>query len=74
MSLPFVKYCPGTLKEGYVSYSSLALKRVFKGKKVSHILPYESPSSNTIANELFLENTKRMSISGVQRKVFGTTR
>lgn len=68
MSLPFIKYCPGTLKEGHSSYSNLALKRVFKGKKVSPILPYESPSSNAMANELFLENTKRMSISGVQEK------
>lgn len=68
MSSLIIKYCPSTLKEGHVGYSNLALKRVFKGKKVSPILPYESPSSNAMANELFLENTKRISISGVQEK------
>lgn len=68
MSLPSIKHCPGTLKEGYTTYSNLALKRVFNGKKVSHILPYESPTNNRSANDLFLENTKRMSISGVQEK------
>jgi serine/threonine-protein kinase HipA len=33
MSLPDIQYCPSTLKEGYQTYSSTALKRVFKGKK-----------------------------------------
>ncbi len=68
MSLPEIEYCPGTLKLGYNSYSNLALKRVFRGKKVSHILTYESPTSNMDANALFTENRKRMSISGVQEK------
>ena len=68
MSLPIMKYCPGTLKEGHETYSNLALKRMFHGKKVSPVLPYDSPSSGTDANSLFLENTKRMSISGVQEK------
>ncbi len=44
------------------------MKSVFNGKKVSHILPYDSPSSNEITDELFDENRKRMSISGVQEK------
>ncbi|NCP52694.1 MAG: HipA domain-containing protein [Flavobacteriales bacterium] len=68
MSLPEIKFCPGTLKEGYNSYSNLALKRVFSGRKVNHILTYESPASNIEAKELFTENRKRMSISGVQEK------
>lgn len=68
MSLPNLKYCPGTLKGGYDGYSPLALKRVFKGKKVSPVLPYSSPSTNDRTDALFLENTKRMSISGVQEK------
>jgi len=68
MSLPNLKYCPGTLKGGNDGYSPLALKRVFKGKKVSPVLPYNSPSTNARTDELFLENTKRMSISGVQEK------
>jgi len=68
MSLPDIQYCPGTLKEGNQTYSSTALKRVFNGKKVSHFLPYESPASNEITDELFKDNRKRMSISGVQEK------
>ncbi len=68
MSLPDIKYCPGTLKEGHNTYSSTALKRVFDGKKVSHLLPYDSPATNEVTNELFEENQKRMSISGVQEK------
>lgn len=68
MSLPIIKHCPGTLKENHDKYSSLALKKVFNGRKVSPFLPYESPNSNKVTNELFIENAKRMSISGVQEK------
>lgn len=68
MSIPEIHFCPGTLKEGNQTYSSTALKRVFYGKKVSHILPYESPASSDVTDELFDENRKRMSISGVQEK------
>ena len=68
MSLPEIKYCPGTLAAGYNTYSNICLKRVFNGRKVSHILPYDSPASNEATDELFLENTKRISISGVQEK------
>lgn len=68
MSMPDIHFCPGTLKEGNQTYSPTALKRVFYGKKVSHILPYESPASNEVTDELFEENRKRMSISGVQEK------
>ena len=68
MSLLKIECCPGTLSEGYKSYSNLALKRVFEGKKVSPILPYDAPSTNAINDELFDENRKRMSISGVQEK------
>lgn len=68
MSMPDIHFCLGTLKEGNQTYSSTALKRVFLGKKVSHILPYESPASNELTDELFDENRKRISISGVQEK------
>lgn len=68
MSLPEIKYCPGTLSEGFDTYSRTALKRVFQGKKVYHVLPYDSPASNSETDELFEENRKRMSISGVQEK------
>lgn len=68
MSLPEIKYCPGTLAAGYNTYSNTSLRRVFNGRKVNHVLPYDSPASNEETDELFLENTKRMSISGVQEK------
>ncbi len=68
MSFPEIKYCPGTLAEGYKTYSRTCLSRVFNGKKVNHILPYESPSSHQETRELFDQNRKRISISGVQEK------
>lgn len=68
MSLPEIKNCPGTLAEGYDTYSKTCLNRVFQGKKVHHVLPYESPASNPETDELFDKNRQRMSISGVQEK------
>ncbi|GAB2622204.1 type II toxin-antitoxin system HipA family toxin [Belliella aquatica] len=68
MSLPKIKYCPGTLSEGFDTYSRTALNRVFQGKKVHHVLPYDSPASNPDTDQLFEKNRKRMSISGVQEK------
>lgn len=68
MSLPDIHFCPGTLAAGYHTYSTTCLKRVFYGKKVSHILPYDSPATDQATDELFEENRKRMSISGVQEK------
>ena len=69
MSLPEIKYCPGTLKEGFSTYSPATLRNVFDGKQVSHILPYFAPKKNEKTNELFMENRKRISISGVQEKL-----
>ena len=69
MNFPAIQNCPGTLKEGHQTYSSTALKRVFNGKKVNHVLPYDSPATNDLTNNLFSENKKRISISGVQEKL-----
>lgn len=68
MSVPLLKYCPGTLSEGFDTYSRAALMRVFRGKKVHHVLPYDSPASNLEMDEQFDDNRKRISISGVQEK------
>ena len=68
MSLPEIKYCPGTLSEGFDTYSRTALNRVFMGKTVNHVLPYDSPASNPNTDALFDENRKSISISGVQEK------
>lgn len=69
MSLPEIKYCPGTLAEGFTTYSTTCLRRVFEGRKVSHILPYNTQKSDGEAAEIFIENRKRISISGVQEKL-----
>lgn len=69
MTLPNIEYCPGTLSEGFNTYSKTCLKKVFNGKKVSHILPYNSPQLNDEVAEKFMENRKRISISGVQEKL-----
>jgi serine/threonine-protein kinase HipA len=41
---------------------------MFKGRKVSHTLPYHAPTSSETDAELFIENRTRVSISGVQEK------
>ncbi len=69
MSMPEIKYCPGTLAEGFDTYSKTCLKKVFNGKKVSHVLPYNPPQVSEEDAEKFLENRKRISISGVQEKL-----
>lgn len=68
MNLPEIKYCPATLSEGFNTYSKTALKRIFQGKKIFHILPYDAPTSNPDMYQMFEENRSRMSISGVQEK------
>ena len=68
MTLPLIKVCPGTLAKNHSTYSNTALRRVFYGRKVSVILNYDSPASNESTDALFVENRKRMSISGVQEK------
>ncbi|HEC44549.1 MAG TPA: type II toxin-antitoxin system HipA family toxin [Bacteroides sp.] len=69
MSFPDILYCPGILSEGNKTYSQTCLKRVFNGRKVSHILPYNPPSVSEEDAEKFIENRKRISISGVQEKL-----
>ncbi|MDR1556471.1 MAG: HipA domain-containing protein [Tannerellaceae bacterium] len=63
-----IKKCPSTLAAGYDTYSPAALKRVFNKQRVSHILPYESIEKNEDDARLFMDNKKRISISGVQSK------
>ena len=63
-----LSYCPGTLAVGHSTYSTTCLRRVFNGRKVNHLLPYDSPSTNTESDDLFDENRMRISISGVQEK------
>jgi len=69
MKLDELKYCPGTLAEGFSTYSPGCLRNLFNGKKVSHVLPYDPPQQNEEVAEQFIENRKRISISGVQEKL-----
>jgi serine/threonine-protein kinase HipA len=69
MNLKVLHYCPGTLAEGFSTYSPSCLRNLFNGKKVNHILSYDQPQQNEEVAELFMENRKRISISGVQEKL-----
>lgn len=61
--------CPGTLKEGYTTYSPACRKKVFGGRAVNHILPFQSPDKDGADQDKYLENRKRLSISGIQEKL-----
>ena len=69
MNLNELKYCPGTLAEGFNTYSPSCLRNLFNGKKVNHALLYEPPQQSEEFAEKFMENRKRISISGVQEKL-----
>jgi serine/threonine-protein kinase HipA len=64
-----INNCPGTLAEGFSTYSPSCLRNLFHGKKVSHVLPYEQPQRSEEVAGQFIENRKRISISGVQEKL-----
>lgn len=69
MNIPEIQYCPGTLADGFQTYSPSCLRRLFNGKKVNHVLPYNPPEANEEDAAKFIDNRKRISISGVQEKV-----
>ena len=64
-----VDRCPSTLKKGFTAYSDKALKKVFYGKKVNHVLPFMPPEKDEQVQELFMQNRVRIRISGVQKKL-----
>ena len=68
MPLSKINNCPGTLAAGFDTYSRTCLKRMFDGRKVSHILPYDAPKFNSKQNDKFEDNVVHISISGVQEK------
>ena len=59
--------CPGSLKENFNTYSSVVLKKMFNGKKVSPFLNYTSPTNRKDQNR-FNQNQTHISISGFQEK------
>ena len=60
--------CPSTLAEGFQTYSPAALKLLFDGNQVSHILPFSSPNNDVADNEEYAKHVGRVSLSGVQPK------
>lgn len=63
-----IKYCPGLLTKGHSGYSPLFLRRMFDGRKVSQNLSYYAPEIDEPDQEKFMQNRKRISISGMQEK------
>ncbi len=63
-----LKYCPSTLAEGFDTYSPSALRNMFFGKKVSHVLDFDAPDINEEVAEQFRQNSKTLSVSGAQFK------
>jgi serine/threonine-protein kinase HipA len=68
MNLTELKNCPSTLVEGFSGYSPAALRKMFGGKKVSHILDFDAPDLNEDVAEKLRQNSKNISISGAQFK------
>ena len=56
--------CPGCLAEGFDTYCKKCLKKLFDGKKISHVLNFSRPEFNSAK----LERGSKLSISGVQVK------
>ena len=48
--------CPSTLQEGYSTYSPMALKQLFDGQPVSHILDFNSPNNESADSEAYLRS------------------
>jgi len=61
-----MNHCPGCLKEGHETYCPPCRRKLFDGKKVSHVLTFSRP----IYNQTKLAVTSdRLSISGIQTKM-----
>ena len=58
--------CYGCYKENVEGYCASCRKKLFDGKKVSHVLPFDAPKADNLPE--YQERTKRLSISGVQLK------
>ncbi|MDR1726017.1 MAG: HipA domain-containing protein [Bacteroidales bacterium] len=55
--------------EQYITDNLTFYRNFFDGKKINPVLPYNSPSKSEQTIEMFIENRKRISISGVQEKL-----
>jgi serine/threonine-protein kinase HipA len=55
MNLNKINCCPSTLAPGFTSYSPKAMKDLFgkRSKKISHILSFPAPGSNSQQTKTF---------------------
>ncbi|MCH5224773.1 MAG: HipA domain-containing protein [Muribaculaceae bacterium] len=60
--------CPSTLRTGHSTYSKEALKLLFNGKSVSHIIKGTSPDKESEETSRNIQNIGRISLSGAQPK------
>ena len=60
--------CPSLLMEGHNTYSKNALKDLFDGREVSHMLGFPSPTSDNFTTYTSVKNAGRLSLSGAQSK------
>lgn len=63
-----INVCPGSLQEGFSTYSPEVRKFLFDGKPVSAMLNFNSPYNDDTGNESYIESVGRISLSGVQPK------
>lgn len=63
-----IKFCPSNLHDNFSTYSPLAIRNLFNGKKISHILKYHSKNITKEERKLFKEKKALISISGYQEK------
>ena len=61
-----INVCPGTLALGFSTYSPLCLRKVFEGKKVSHVLDMSIDDDTGVD---IITAINKISISGVQEKI-----
>ena len=61
-----INVCPGTLASGFSTYSPLCLRKVFEGKKVSHVLDMSIDDDTGVD---IITAINKISISGVQEKI-----
>ena len=60
--------CPSTLAEGFNTYSPTALRLMFDGREVSHVLTFDSPNNDESNDNDYSSHVGRISLSGVQPK------
>ncbi len=61
-----IHVCPGTRAPGFDTYSPSCLRKVFEGKKVSHILDFYMNDDTEMD---MVAAINKISISGVQEKI-----